>query len=128
MRNALAISGMAIVLGTSGFVLDASANTFNGNNFRHERNLKNKTVPKPIGTQRHRRGLAGTVTSVTTDSLTITKYAKTFTVTKTGTTRIFNKAWQTVDFANIKVGDQLIVHGTLTDTTLTARTIRDLSL
>ena len=128
MRNALAISGMAIVLGTSGMVLDASANTFNENNFRHERNLKNKVVPKTNVTQRHRRGLAGTVASMTTDSLTITKNAKTFTVTKTGTTRIFNKAWQTVDFANIKVGDQLIVHGTLTDTTLTARTIRDLSL
>ena len=128
MRNALAISGMAIVLGTSGFALDASANTFKENNFRQERNLKNKAVPKNSSVQRHRRGLTGTVSNVATDSLTIVKGTKTFTVTKTDTTRVFNKAWKNIDFSNIKTGDKVVIHGTLTDTTLTARTIRDLSL
>ncbi len=128
MRNALAISGIAFVLGTSGIVLDAKAGTLRENNFRHERNLKEKAIPKTGLVQRHRKGLTGIVSAISSDSLTIVKGAKTFTVTKNDTTRIFNKAWKNVDFASLKVGDKLIVHGVLTDTTLTARTIRDLSL
>ncbi len=129
MRNALAISGIAIVFGTSGIVLDANANTLTEKNFRHERSLKGKTLPKADLVQRHRKGLTGTVTSVSADSLIITKNAKTFTVNNASTTtRVFDKSWKSINFSDIKTGDKIVVHGTLTDTTISARTIRDLSI
>ena len=127
MRKALAISGMAIILGTSGIILDASASTIKGNTFRHERGLKGKVSPKTGLAQRHRKGLTGIVVSVSGDSATITRGGKTFTITKSDTTRIFNKAWKNVDFSTIQAGDKIVVHGTLTETTITARTIRDIT-
>lgn len=128
MRNALAISGMAIVLGTSGIVLDANAKTINDGGLRHERGLKGKNVLKNDLLQRHRKGLSGTVASIKSDSLDITKGTKTFTVSNTTTTRVFNKAWKSINFSDIQTTDKLVVHGTLTGTNFSARTIRDLSL
>ncbi len=128
MRNALAISGMAFVLGTSGIVLDANASTIKENNFRHERSLKGKTTPKTVLVQHRRKGLAGIVSAISADSLTIIKGTKTFTVTNATTTRVFNKAWKNIDFSTIKNGDKVVIHGTLTNTTISARTIRDISI
>ncbi len=127
MRNAIAISGMALMLGTSGMALDASANTLERQNFRHERNLKGKTLPKNNGVQRHRKGLTGIISSVSTDSLTISYSSKDFTVTTTKATRLFNKTWQNIEFSALQPGDKIVIHGILTDNTLAARTIRDLS-
>lgn len=127
MRKALAISGMAIVLGTSGIILDANANSIERKNFRYERELKGKHSPKTDLFQRHKRGFAGTATSVSGDSLTIARADKTFTVTKSDSTRIFDKTWQNLDFASIRTGDKIAVHGIMTGTTIAARTIRDLT-
>jgi hypothetical protein len=128
MRNALAISGLAIVLGTSGVAFDASASTLNGKDFQYERNFKKKNFLKNQNLQRHRRILFGKVISVSDNSLTMTRGQKTFTVNKISGTRVFNKNWQKINFSQIKVNDKIRVQGTLSETTISARTIRDVSL
>lgn len=127
VRNALAISGLAIVLGTSGIILDANASSFNEKTSRFERNLKEKTTTKTEFFQRHRKIVTGIVSSLTEDSLTITRGEKTFTLTISPTTRIFNQAWEKIAFSDLKIGDQLKVAGTLSGSSIAARTIRDIS-
>lgn len=130
MRNALAISGLALAIGASGFTLDASANT--GNRGRIQRSHQERIVrTKKITTERiatGRRVTVGTVSEKTGSTITLTRGAKTYTVNASTDTRVLNKTWNTIALSDIKVGDKIRVFGTVSDTTISAKTIRDISL
>ncbi len=135
VRNALAISGLALAIGASGLTLTASASmTSNNSGLRFERHqnpskiARVKKVDRSEKTRWHRRTISGIVSSMSTDSITITKGAKTFTVDISTETRVLNRAWTAINLIDIKVGDKIRVLGTLADTAITATTIRDVSL
>lgn len=130
VRRALAISGLAIALGTSGIVFDASANS--GNNIKqskHERFLRSKKIVQN-STTRHtgRRVFIGTVSNLTENSFTLTRATKTYTVNVTSETKILNHTWKSIALSDIKDGDKVRVLGTISDTIITAKKIRDISL
>ena len=128
VRNALAISGLAIAIGTSGFTLDASANTGSRGQWQgshQERILRPRKFE--TGTS-GRRIVVGTVSAVSDNSVTITSGLKTFTVNTSGDTRLLNQSWKTINFSNIAVGNKIRVFGTIADLTVTAQTVRDISL
>jgi len=110
VRNALAISGLALAIGTSGLTLTASANTTNVRNITHRR-----TIP-------------GIVESILDDSLTMTKGNKIYTVSIPSTTRVLDHRWNTMPFSDIKKGDKVRISGTISGTNITAQTIRNISL
>src|SRR6266571_4656835 len=126
VRNALAISGLALAIGASGLTLEASANmNKSGRGMRFERQqnpskiIHLKKVERTVGL--HRRTLPGIVTSVSTDSITISKGGKDFIVNIATETRILSRNWQTIDFSSIQNGDKIRVFGTLTGTTIAAQ-------
>jgi len=129
MRNALAISGLAIAMGTSTFMLEASANdgTSRIQRSHQERILKTKKL-NTEKISRNRRHIVGVVTAIEGNSITITKGSKTFTVTVAADTRLLNRSWQPITIDKIAVGNKLKVTGTITDATIAAKTIRDISL
>ena len=130
VRNALAISGLAIAIGTSSFALEASANT--GSTSKIQRSHQERIVrTKKTTTEKvvhNRRFVAGTVATVGDNMLTITRGTKTFTINIATDTRLLNKAWKTINFSDIQVGNKIRVAGTITDTTVAAKTVRDISL
>lgn len=135
VRNALAISGLAIAIGASGLTLTASAHpSRNGNGPRFERQqnpskiARIKKVDRGEKTNRHRRTLPGIVTAVSNDEIIMTKGSKKLTVKKSAETRILNRKWDVIEFSQIKIGDKIRVIGTLADKTITAQTIRNVSL
>jgi hypothetical protein len=130
VRNALAISGLALAIGASGLTLTASANTTTAKIEKHQSLTKIARVKKTetIKNDFHKRTFHGTVTEISADSLTITKGSKTFTVNTSSTTRILNNNWKTINFSDIKSGDKIKIQGTVSNTIITARTIRDISL
>ena len=127
VRKALAISGLAIAIGTSGIVLDASANTGSSGIHRssQERILRSKRMERNLA---GRHAISGTVTEISGDNITITRGSKTYTVTTSSTTKFINLKWKTIALSDIKKGDKIRVFGTLSDTTITAKTVRDISL
>lgn len=130
VRNALAISGLALAIGASGFTLEASANT--ETNSRTQRSHQERIVKsKKINTEKvavGRRFVMGTVDTISDNSLTITRGTKTFTVNTASDTRLLNRSWKTIAFSDIKTGNKIKVSGTISGTTITARTIRDIYL
>lgn len=135
VRNALAISGLALAIGASGLTLTASANTAsNAKNLQIESHqnpskmLRLKKVDQGDKLNMHRRAIPGFVSSVSADSITITKGNKTFVVNVSSETRILNHAWNAITLSEIKVGDKIRVLGTISSRAITAQTIRDLSL
>jgi hypothetical protein len=135
VRNALAISGLAIAIGASGLTLTASANsgkTSNNLRFESQQNpskiARVKKIDKSEQTKLHRRTLPGIVSAISENSLTLKKGNKTFTVNTSTETRILNKNWNAITLSEIKIGDKVRVIGTLSETTITAKTIRDISL
>ncbi|EKE12114.1 MAG: hypothetical protein ACD_14C00012G0001 [uncultured bacterium] len=132
MRNALAISGLAIAIGTSGFILDASAN-MNNRSSRIQRShqeritrTKNTNGSEKIS---HTRGFAvGTVSNITEDSLTISNGSKTYIARFSEETRLLNHSWKSIILSDIKEGDKIKVFGTITDGIVTAKTIRNISI
>jgi len=134
VRNALAISGLALAIGTSGLTLTASANTTRNNRgpqFERQQNPSKITRSKKDENVRnitHRRTIPGIVESILDDSLTMTKGNKIYTVSIPSTTRVLDHRWNTMPFSDIKKGDKVRISGTISGTNITAQTIRNISL
>lgn len=130
VRNALAISGLAIAMGTSSFILETRAS--NGNESRIQRSHQERIVKtKKIKTEKvlkAHRFVRGTVSAIGENSITLTRGTKTYTVNVASDTRLLNRKWQTIALADIKVDDKLKVSGEVVDTVVTAKTVRDISL
>jgi hypothetical protein len=130
VRNALAISGLALAMGASAFTLEASAN--NGSGARIQRSHQERIVrTKKIKTEKvasAHRFVSGTVSAVGENSITLTRGTKTYTVNIASDTRLLNRKWQTITLADIKVDNKLKVSGEVVDTVVTAKTVRDISL
>lgn len=131
VQKALAISGIAITLGTSGFILEASANEnlgFRRCGSHQERILKSKKSENGNKNMFSRRALLGTVTAVGENSLTIQRGEKTFTVNISSDTRLLDRDWETLSLSEIEIGHKVRVLGTISDSTITAKTLRDVSI
>lgn len=132
VRNALAISGLALAIGASGLTLTASANTVNTKTRteKHQSLTKITRVKKTeaVKSIAHRRTIPGVVSAISTDSITMKQGTKTYTVTTSTTTRTLNRKWQTIALSDIKAGDKIRVSGTVTGTAVTAQTVRDISI
>lgn len=117
-------------MGTSALTLDASADM--GNRGRIQRSHQERIVrTKKITTERiatGRRVTVGTVSEKTGSTITLTRGAKTYTINASTDTRVLNKTWNTIALSDIKVGDKIRVFGTIADTTISAKTIRNISL
>lgn len=131
VRNALAISGIAIAIGTSSFAFEASANSDSSTRIQRshqERILKTRKTENGERNFWGRRSILGIVTAVDGDSLTIKKGEKEFTVKQADAIRLLDRGWQTITFDQIKVNHKVRVHGTISDSIITAKTLRDISI
>ena len=133
VRNALAISGLALAIGASGLTLTASANTTgvrNARTARHQSLTRITRVKKTESVRKvaQRRTFPGVVSAVSTDSLTITQGTKTYTVATSSTTRVLNRQWKAINLSDIKEGDKIRVFGTVSGTNITAQTVRDITV
>lgn len=127
VRKALAISGMAIAIGTSGFIFDASAKE--GVQRSHqERILKARNINGSEKIALSRGFSVGIVTTVSSDSVTISHKSKNFTAKITSDTRILNRSWKKLPISDIKEGDRIKVFGTISDGIINAKTIRRISI
>lgn len=131
MRNALAISGLALAMGTSAITMRASADNGSRHAFQsshQERILKTRKLnTEKISVKRLLT--TGTVSEINlkTKTITIIKDSKIF-IVNAGDARILDHNWQVLDFSGIAIGHKIKVSGTTTNTTITAKTIRNLSL
>lgn len=132
VRNALAISGLAITIGATGLTLNASADTGrqNGINRSHqERILHTAKTERWDKTAGIRRVIPGVVTENNGSTLTITQGSKTYAVSTSAGARLLNGKWTALSsLSDIRTGDKVRVLGTISGTTITAKTIRDISL
>lgn len=130
VRNALAISGLALAIGASGLTLTASANT-NAKAYtqrsHNERILRTKKT-KTEKINANRRIMVGTVKTVGDNSITLTSGTKEYTINTTTQTRLLNHTWRKIALSDIKEGNRIRVFGTISDNIITAKTIRDISL
>ena len=128
VRNALAISGLALAIGAGGFTLEASANA----GARIQRSHQERIIKtRKISTEKvavGRKFVTGTVSAVSENGLTITSGSKTFTVNIATDTRLLNRSWKTITFSDIQTGNKVRVSGSILDTTVSAKTLRDISL
>lgn len=131
MRNALAISGLALAMGTSSLILEASAN--NGSKYGFQRSHQERIMKtRKLNTEKistKRLFIIGTVSEINleTKTITIIKDSKTFTVSASNA-RTLGSNWQAIDLTSIAVGHRIKVSGTIADNVITAKTIRNLSL
>lgn len=140
VRRALAISGIAVVIGTTGVAYNANAQIGNKTakvGVKKElstEKVERKTARVALKNENHRaikrRTVPGTITAVSDNSLTIRSGHKIYTVALSDTTRILNIKWTKISEKDIKVGDKVRVLGTLNvaDKKITAQTVRDISL
>lgn len=135
VRNALAISGLAIAIGTSGLTLTARASTSNnGNSLRFDRHqnpskiIRSKKTDRSEMVKMKKNVINGIIISTSDDSITIKKGARSFTVSISPETRTLNRAWQTISVSDIKVGHKVKISGLFSNTNLNAKTIRNISL
>lgn len=129
VRNALAISGLALAIGASGFTLEASANE--GKNSHTQRSHQERIIHTKLKNEKiavGRRITIGTVTAVGENSITVTKANKSYTINIPAETRILNRNWKDIKLTDIQNGNKVRVFGTISDLTVTAKTIRDISL
>jgi preprotein translocase subunit YajC len=131
VRQALAISGLAIALGTTGITLDANAYTGTQNYTRSSHQERILRSRKSENAKNH-FGMHGiivsTVTAINSDSLTVKSDSKKYTVNISSNTRILNKKWEKINLSNIQEGDKIKIAGNISDTIIAANTIRDISL
>lgn len=131
VRRALAISGIAVVIGTTGLAYNASAKIqTKTEKVSHKKELSAKKAlsDKKTGTKIHRRTIPGVVSSVSDNSLEIKSGNKTYAVELSSTTRILNLKWNKISLGDIKNGDKIRVFGTVSSNKITAQTVRDISL
>lgn len=130
VRRALAISGIAVVIGTTGVAYNASAKMENKPTriAQHKELITRKTENRTNRT--HRRTIPGVVQSVSDNALEIKTSHKTYVVNISDATRILNLKWNKIPLSDIKTGDKVRVFGTLnvTEGKIAAQTVRDISL
>ncbi len=125
VRKVLAVSGMAIVIGTSGFGYEASAN------MRQIRKNHRIETRQESRSERHitkKRTIPGIVQAVSSDSFTLMSGNKTYTVKTTQSTRVLNRKWVKISLLDIKQGDKVRVQGSVSNLEMTATTVRDISI
>jgi hypothetical protein len=129
VRNALAISGLAIALGTSGIIFDASANSRSPIQYSHQqRIIRSRKTENAMRFSFKRNNINATVTTIASDSLIVFSGETTYTVKISSSTRLLNKGWGKINISDIKVGDKIKVSGNVAGAIITARKIRDISL
>lgn len=131
VRNALAISGIAITMGATGLIYDSSANSgigYGAQGPHREKMMRFKKTEHPKNHVRKYRPIMGIVLEKKDDCLVIRRNKREFTVKIDSDSRILNQKWQKVNFSDIRKGDKIRVFGELSDSTITARTIRDISI
>lgn len=125
VRKVLAVSGMAIVIGTSGFGYEASANMRQAKkNPRIETRQENRSERRIV----KRRVVPGIVQNTSSDSFTLKSGNKTYAVKISETTRFLNRKWEKISPSDIKTGNKIRVQGLLSNLQITASTIRDISI
>lgn len=143
VRKALAISGMAIVMGTAG-IATHNANAYNPErkafsknehrnkeqfkNWQEYRNAKREGFKDGNHGLRGIRMIPGVVTAISDTTITIKRGDRTFSIQTTETTKLLDRKWNTITKNDIKVGNKLRVRGTVVENTITAKTIRNISL
>ncbi|MEM5814165.1 MAG: hypothetical protein QXP82_03565 [Candidatus Aenigmatarchaeota archaeon] len=85
-------------------------------------------VPKSQAEKPKFKTLQGKIKSVSESSLTLTVRKTDYVVTPSDKVRIVNKTWKPITLNDIQTGDTVRVFGALTDTSVTAKVIRDVSL
>lgn len=128
VRNALAISGLALAIGTSGFIIDASAHQGDSRIQRshQERIVKSRKNQEKSPFGRHIQ--IGTVLEKSENSLTISNRGKNFTVIIPEGARLLNRSWEKITLEDVQAGNKIRVFGTIADSTITAKTIRKISI
>jgi hypothetical protein len=130
VRNALAISGLALAIGASGLTLTASANENRGARIlrsHQERIIRTKKLRTEKSMVNH-RFVVGLVDSVSDNSLTITSGAKTYAVSISTNTRLLDRNWGEIKQADIQRGHKIKISGKITERNIAAKTVRDISL
>jgi hypothetical protein len=75
----------------------------------------------------HGRTVPGQVIAIGADSLTIVRGDRTYTVFTSAAT-VINRKKEVITLADVKVGDRVRVRGIVTGTSVSAQSIRDISL
>jgi hypothetical protein len=130
VRNALAISGLALAIGASGLTLTASANENRGARIlrsHQERIIRTKKLRTEKTMPAH-RFVVGLVSGISDNSLTITSGSKTYTVNIPANTRLLNRSWGEIKMTDIQKGHKIKISGKITELNIAAKTIRDISL
>lgn len=126
VRKALAISGMAVIIGTTGMTYYANAKVLESKkaNFSNEkrfnedksgRKLKSRTIP-------------GKVVALNENSLEIRKGNTLYEVELGNQISLIDKQKNAIAFNEIKTGHRLRIRGILLGKKITASQIRDVSL
>lgn len=126
VRRVLAVSGMAIVIGASSFGYEASANISNNGRHKQRTELRGKGQENRFWTKK--RTIPGHITSINGTTITIARKNKTFTVNTDSNTKFLDRGWGLLALADLKVGDKVRVKGSILNTTITAQTVRDISI
>jgi len=125
VRKALAISGMAVIIGTAGMTHYASAkNIYRKNSTYNEKAVKQGNVPHKT----KNRAIPGKVLNVGTNSLEIRKGNTNYTIELGNQVALVDKFKNNITFADIKPGHKLRIRGTMDGNSITATSVRDISL
>ena len=126
VRRALAISGIAVVIGTTGIAYNAHAKVETKTEKAAHR-AENKTN-KELNKTRQRRVIHGIVSELGDGTFTVKKGDKSFEVKTTSTTSFFNREHKKIQFSDIKNGDRIRIKGNILGTIMTAQIVRDVSI
>lgn len=134
VRRALAISGIAVVIGTTGIAHNADAKietkiekNSHSKEFSTRNNFTTNVAARKQETSKQRRTVLGTVTYISENYLKIKTRNKIYTVNISPNTRILDVGWQKMSPQNIKLNDKLRILGTISEKNISAQTIRDVS-
>ncbi|HOF42229.1 MAG TPA: hypothetical protein PLF30_02350 [Candidatus Moranbacteria bacterium] len=130
VRKALAISGIAITVGTAGIVYDASAGSGSDRSMhgsQQEKMTRSKKTENVKNRIKNLRSIRGTVTAKTGDSLIIKKGEKEYLLKINPDSRILNSKWQSLKLSDIKNGDRVRISVKQVDLVLMAKIVRNLS-
>lgn len=124
------------IVGVKGSVVENATLTVNARLVRNwtERKEKHdeKKAVKDIMHDGRESGVgrifSGDVGAVASTSFAFTSDSKNFTVNTSGSTKLLNKTWLPVVYADIHQGDHVQVFGTAASSTITAQVVRDASL
>lgn len=131
VQRALAISGIAITVGATGIVYDVSAKndpTYGIQGSQREKMTRFKKTGCFNNFAKQQISVVGTVISKTDDSLAIKRGNKEYSIKVSDDARILDQKWQPINISGINNGDKIRVSGEISDSLITAKMIRDISL